>query len=83
MESREAKLLEHTVMEVIIGRDQSLYQRIIDFYLMVKRETSLNQPTMIKKNPLNLLYIAHSDREHECINFAVYKSSGLTPTAVR
>ena len=73
------------LMELIPGGGDHLYQRIIDFYLEGLKQSSVNSqsPTMTKAHLMQLLLLAQSDRERECIKYAVFKSSGLSPSAAR
>ena len=41
------------------------------------------RPSMTKDQLIQLLTLTQSDREREVIKYAVYKSSGLTPSAAR
>lgn len=72
------------LMEVIPG-GSDIYQKGIDFYLQGTQQAQLNigTPSMTKDDLKNLLCLAQSDGERECIKYAVFKSSGLTPTAAR
>ncbi len=44
---------------------------------------AVNTPNVSKEELKQLLSIAQSDRERECLRYAVYRASGLTPTAAR
>ena len=50
-------------------------------------ETSMSMPspsTCISKDDLQrIVQLAQSDREREIMKYAIYKTSGLTPTAAR
>ena len=71
------------LMEILPGCDH-LYEKIIGFYQETVHETSAKvAPRMTKGHLKELLSLAQSDRERECIRYAVYKSSGLTPSAAR
>ena len=71
------------LMEILPGCDH-IYQKIIDFYLeSVQWASETATPAMTKDHLRQLLTLAQSDRERECIKYAVYKSSGLTPSAAR
>ena len=69
-------------MERIPGGSDHLYQSVIDFYLEGLKQSSVNSqsPTMTKTH---LRLLAQSDHERECIKYAVFKSSGLSPSAAR
>ena len=59
------------------------HQQIIDFYLENDKQSLSTPPAMTKDQLKDLLSLAQSDRERECIKYAVCKSAGLTPTATR
>ena len=70
-------------MEILPGCDH-LYQKIIDFYLeSVQRASETATSAMTKDHLRQLLTHAENYRQHDCIKYAVYKSSGLTPSAAR
>ena len=67
-------------MELVKGVN---YRRICNV-LESSRKKSVHSTSCITKTELReLLRLAQSDRERECLKYAVFKGSGLTPTAAR
>jgi hypothetical protein len=60
-----------------------LYQTIIDFYLDGMKKSPSSSPHMTKDHLGQLLSLAQTDRERECIKYAVFKTSGLSASAAR
>ena len=54
----------------------------INFAKFLSTQTS-NQQAMSKEELKHLLSITQSDRERECVRYAVFKASGVTPSVAR
>ena len=67
------------IMEKVDGLN---YVHLSEF-LTSKLTAAQAKQGMTKDDLQNLLLIASSDKERECIKYAVYKSSGYTPTRAR
>ena len=60
-----------------------LYQTIVDFYLDGMKKSPSSSPQMTKDHLGQLLSLAQTDRERECIKYAVFKTSGLSASAAQ
>ena len=69
------------LMEHLVSDCDHLYQTIIEFYLDGMKKSVSSGPQMTKDNLGQLLALAQSDRERECIKYAVFKTSGLSASA--
>ena len=68
------------LMEKFFGTDYSKIGAIINGLA----NTSMQKGVSLEKSIVKmLLSISQSDREHECLRYAVYKASGMTATMVR
>ena len=67
------------VFESTKGAD---YQKIRQILSANIKSSSLSS-TLTKKDVKQLLGLAQSDRERECLRYAIFKSSGLTPSGAR
>ena len=66
------------IMEFLKGVDYSHLRRILEL-----NKTSTPSLSINKKEVQELLLLTSSDRERETLKYAIYKVSGLTPTAAR
>ena len=71
------------LMERLVFDCDHLYQTIIEFYLDGIKKSVSSGPQMTKDHLGQLLALAQSDRERECIKYAVFKTSGLSASAAR
>ena len=60
-----------------------LYQTIVDFYLDGMKKSPSSSPQMTKDHLGQLLSLAQTDRERECIKYVVFKTSGLSASAAQ
>ena len=71
----ECYILEH--------RPQTNYESIISLLKNVVHKDSGTRSSLSKHEIKTLLTICQSDRERECIRYAIYKASGVTATQAR
>ena len=72
------------LMEALPSGNCSVYQKIINFYVNgLERATKQSTPPLTKGNLKDILTLAQSDRERLLVKYAVFKTSGLSPTAAR
>ena len=69
------------LMERLVSDCDHLYQTIIEFYLDGMKKSVSSGPQMTKDHLGQLLALAQSDRERECIKYVVFKTSGLSASA--
>ena len=80
--SPESGVSRTFLMEYISDCDH-LYQTIIDFYLDGMKKSPSSSPQMTKDHLGQLLSLAQSNRERECIKYVIFKTSGLSASAAR
>ena len=71
----ECYILEH--------RPQTNYESIVSLLKNVVHKDSDKRSSLSKHEVKSLLAICQSDRERECIRYAIYRSSGVTATQAR
>ena len=71
---------EVQLMELIPGVN---YIKILHFLTGCPRKQGGCTPSMSKQELKHLLSLAQSDKERECIRYAVYKASGISATQAR
>ena len=67
------------IMEKVQGLSYSHLSKFLTSRLTIKKA----KKGMTKDDLKKLLLITSSEKERECIKYAVYKSSGVTPTRAR
>ena len=69
------------LMEMLSGMDYSKIGLILNGFVL---DQSATKGGILEKSVVKLLLsITESDRERKCLRYAIFKSSGMTPTAIR